>query len=60
MDNKKIGIALLVAGVVLLLLSLAADAIGIGGIPGYGYKQIAGIIVGVIAAVIGFVLYSRK
>lgn len=60
MDNKKIGIALLVAGVVLLLLSLTADAIGIGGVPGYGYKQIAGIIVGVIAAVVGFVLYSRK
>ena len=61
MGNKKtIGIALLVVGVVLIIGSLAADAIGIGGAAGFGYKQIIGAVVGVIAAVVGFVLYSRK
>jgi hypothetical protein len=58
-NNKKIGIALLVVGIVLLLLSLAADVIGIGA-PGFGYNQIAGIIIGAIVAIAGFVLYSRK
>ena len=61
MSNKKsIGIALLVVGAVLLIGSLAADAIGIGGAAGFGYKQIIGAVIGVIAAVVGYVLYSRK
>ena len=61
MSNKKsIGIALLVVGVVLLIGSLAADAIGIGGVAGFGYKQIIGAIAGVIVAIVGFVLYSKK
>ena len=62
MGNKKtIGIALLVVGVIVLIVSLAADAIGLGGAVGaFGYKQIIGAVVGVIVAVVGFVLYSRK
>jgi hypothetical protein len=61
MGNKKtIGIALIVLGVVVLVVSLAADAIGLGGAPGFGYRQIIGTIVGVIVAVVGYVLYSRK
>jgi hypothetical protein len=59
-NQKTIGIALLVVGVVLLIGSLAADAIGIGGMAGFGYKQIVGAVVGVIAAVVGYVLYSKK
>jgi hypothetical protein len=59
-NQKTIGIALLVVGVVLLIGSLAADAIGIGGVAGFGYKQIVGAVVGVIAAVVGYVLYSKK
>ena len=61
MSNKKTtGIALLAVGVVLLIGSLAADAIGIGNMTGFGYKQIVGAVAGVIVAVVGFVLYSRK
>ena len=61
MNNRKtIGIVLLAIGAVLLIGSLAADVIGIGGAPGFGYKQIAGTIVGVIVAVGGFVLYTKK
>jgi len=59
MNKKTMGIVLLAGGVILLIGSLAADAIGIGGAPGFGYKQIVGAVVGVIAAVVGFV-YSRK
>ena len=59
MNNKKtMGIALLIVGVVVLIGSLAADAIG--GAAGFGYKQIVGAVVGVIVAVVGFVLYSKK
>ena len=61
MSNKKtIGIALLVVGAVLLIGSLAVDAIGIGGVAGFGYKQIIGAVAGVIVAIVGYVLYSKK
>ena len=60
MNKKTMGIALLAVGVVVLIGSLAADPIGIGGAAGFGYKQIIGAVVGVIAAVVGFVLYSKK
>ena len=61
MGNKKtIGIALLAVGVIVLIVSLAADMIGIGGADAFGYKQIIGAVAGVIIAVVGFVLYSRK
>jgi len=61
MSNKKtIGITLLAIGVVLLIGSLAADVIGVGGAAGFGYKQIIGAVAGAILAVVGFVLYSRK
>jgi hypothetical protein len=53
MNNKQLGIALLVIGVIILLLSLLANSIGIGGAPGFGYKQIAGTVVGVIIAIVG-------
>ena len=60
MNNKQLGIALLVIGVIILLLSLLATSIGIGGAPGFGYKQIAGTVVGAIIAIVGYVLFSRK
>jgi hypothetical protein len=60
MNNKQLGIALLVIGVIILLLSLLANSIGIGRAPGFGYKQIAGTVVGAIIAIVGYVLFSRK
>ena len=59
MNKKTIGIALLVVGVVLLIVSLTADMIGLG-VPGLGLKQIAGIVGGVVIAVVGYYLYSKK
>lgn len=61
MINKKTtGITLIVVGAVLLIGSLAADAIGIGGSAGFGYKQTISTVAGVIVAIVGIVLYSRK
>lgn len=60
MNMKVIAVILLVVGVALLLLSVLADVVGIGGVPTvFGYKQIAGSAVGAIIAIVGAVLYWR-
>jgi hypothetical protein len=59
MGGKTAGIVVLVVGIVVLLLSLLAYPIGIGG-PTFGPYQIAGTIVGAVLAVIGLVLTLRK
>ena len=60
MVGKSLPVVLLIGGVLLFLLSLAADAVGIGGAPGMGWKQISGAIVGVGAAGAGLVLLRRR
>ena len=61
MNNKKmIGIALLVVGIVALVIGLFADSFGLGAVPGFGYKQIIALVVGVVFAVAGFVMTTRK
>jgi hypothetical protein len=40
-------------GVLLVLVSLLADVLGIGGEPRFGYKQWAGLIVGIALVVYG-------
>jgi hypothetical protein len=54
MSKRMIGIVLIVVGVVVLVGSLAADSLGIGGAPGIGWKQLIGAGVGVIIAIVGF------
>lgn len=58
--KKLLGIVLLVAGIVVLILALAADPIGIGGSSGFGSYQIVGTVIGAIAAVAGLILTLRK
>lgn len=53
MSKKTAAVALLVVGVVLFLVAAAADPLGIGGYPGIGLKQLAGIVVGVVLAAVG-------
>jgi hypothetical protein len=58
--KKTFGIVFLAVGVVVLLLSLLADPIGLGGSsPVFGPYQIAGTIAGAIVAVGGFALAFR-
>jgi hypothetical protein len=60
-NSKIIATALLVAGVVILLVSALADILGLGGAPHvFGYRQMAGIAVGAVAAIIGAVFYWRS
>ena len=56
--KRTIGLALLIGGIVFLIISVAADAIG--GSPGFGYQQMAGTAAGAIVAVVGAILMRRK
>lgn len=53
MNEKTLGTGLLVIGVLLVLVSAAADTIGVGGAPGFGWKQITGVVVGIALAAVG-------
>jgi hypothetical protein len=46
-------VVLLIVGIVVVLVSLLADAVGIGAHPDLGWKQIVGIAVGLVLAVAG-------
>jgi len=58
--KRTTGMVLLVAGVLILIISAAADYIAMGAFPGFGYKQIAGTIVGVVMIVVGLGLLSQR
>ena len=62
MKNKKaLYLGMIVVGILILVLSLAADYIGIGGgSMGFGPRQIVGTIVGIVVAVAGLILRLRK
>ena len=60
MNQRSIGILLLIIGLVLAALSFTADLIGLGEGSGFGYKQIAGLVVGVGGIIAGLVFIVRK
>jgi hypothetical protein len=53
--NKKV---LLIAGIIILIVSLIIDYIGLGINPGFGAGQITGAIIGI--ALILYALFSKK
>lgn len=55
--NHKI---ILIAGIVILILSLFADSFGLGREPGFGLIQIGGTIIGLALIIIGIVKLRRK
>jgi hypothetical protein len=58
--NKTTGIVLLAAGIVVVIVSVAADSIGMGAFPGFGYKQIIGTLVGIAMIVVGLGLLPKR
>ncbi len=58
-QKKRLGSLLIGVGCVLLLVSVFADPLGIGGYPGFGTKQIIGTIMGVVIGVIGIFLVRK-
>ena len=60
MINKNpLGIILLVLGIVILVFFLIVDIIGIGD-PGFGYRQITGVVIGIIVGGVGWLLKGKK
>ena len=54
MTQRRSALVILVVGVLLALVSLFADALGVGGEPGFGWKQAAGLVVGLMLVAISF------
>jgi Mg2+/Co2+ transporter CorB len=54
MFKKTISLILMIGGAVLLILSLAADSVGIGSYPGFHGAQIAGAVIGLVVLVFGY------
>lgn len=53
-QGKQLGIALVVLGLLVVVVSLAADAIGLGAEPAtIGWKQQLGALAGLIVAAVG-------
>ena len=53
MAQRGSALVILAVGVLLALVSLFADVLGVGGEPGFGWKQTAGLVVGVALVAIG-------
>ena len=53
MSKRLISFALILFGAAVSILSLAADPLGFGGVPGIGWKQIMGVVVGIFIAIFG-------
>jgi len=51
---------MLVVGTGLGILSLTADVIGLGGFPGFGWKQAVGTVVALVLVVLGAVRIVRR
>ncbi len=51
---------LLIAGTVLGVVSLVADLVGLGGFPGFGWKQALGVAVGLVLVGVSAVRIYRR
>ena len=60
MSKRTIGFVLVFVGVVILVVSLGADILGLGNVPGFGWKQILGAVVGAVVTLGGVWLGFRK
>ena len=60
MSRRTVGLTLAVVGLIVGLLFALADAIGLGGSPGFGRSQIMGVIVGVVILIIGVLIVARS
>ena len=60
MSKKSIGIALLVVGILIIVVSLGAGYLGLSASHTLGLKKILGAGVGVVVDVVGIYLISSK
>ena len=59
MPSRPVGFALLAVGVVVALVSGLAEVAGVGG-GTFGWKQVVGVVVGVVIALAGLYVVSRS
>ena len=58
--SKSLALVLLLVGVALMLGSAVADIVGLGATPlVFGYRQLAGTVVGALLAAVGAAMYWR-
>ena len=55
-DRRHLGVGLLVGGVVLTSLAASVDALGLSANLGFGWKQTAGVVLGIIVAAAGLAM----
>jgi len=60
MSKKMLGVVFIILGVIVLMVSLAADALGIGTRTGIGWKQILAAVIGALVALDGVFLVFRN
>ncbi len=53
MSRRTLGLAFIVLGAVVSIISLAADAFGFGWVSGVGWKQLTGSNIGIFIAIFG-------
>ena len=58
MAQRGSALVVLIVGVVVALVSLLADRFGIGGTPGFGWKQTIGLVIGLALVALG--LWRRR
>jgi hypothetical protein len=60
MDSLMLARVAIVAGALLVLISLFADPLGLGRSAGFGWKQILGVVVGALVILAGGYLWWRQ
>ena len=60
LSRKTTGLIGMIAGLIIVVVSLLADIIGIGTYPGFNTTQLAGILVGLAFFIIGYLLRRLK
>ncbi len=62
MFRKTLGVVAIIAGVIGMIISLAADMIGVGQYPGINQSQLPGAAVGLLITIAGvlLVMYKRE
>lgn len=59
-QGRILALIFIVVGLLLGLVSAFADQVGLGAVSsGFGWKQLLGLVVGVILAVVGIVLFRQ-
>jgi len=51
--------AILAVGIVILLLSVLADALGLGRVEGFGWMQTLGVLIGIVLIAVGYYLRGK-